>query len=312
MIIFAFSQMFYTTMSCNEGFCRADINSEDYAPFNFFHTSLLYTYSILLGEFDLSLFDTPFTTMLFVLYTFAIVIVVLNFLIAIVGDSFDKSMTKIETHFGRARLMFMVELSAFQSYAEVPFYKGNKKQNYKRYLLCGKWKGCLAYLLIVGGIFTGFAFLVINKEVAGRNGVGVLVLMGILLALLILSPFMWKLGCFRFLLHSPRLHSIRTTIGGFLIIFFRLILGKSIMAERTEKEKKDWGGRLKHIVSAINDKIRDSEAVTSKTIATSEIETAKAIEKVEKRVQALEENVDDMKLILVNVQRLLLDQKKKH
>jgi hypothetical protein len=303
VIIFAFSQMFYTTLSCNEGYCRSDTQGS--APFNQFTSSLLYTYSILLGEFDLELFDTPFTTMLFVLYTFAIVIVVLNFLIAIVGDSFDKSMTKIETHFGRARLMFMVELSAFQSYAEVPFHEGTNKKNYRRLLLCGSWKGCFSYLVVASALFTGFAVLIIDKEIVGRGGVGVLVTMGILLAVLVLSPFLWKFRILAFLSDSKLLQPVRSTLGRLLITFFRLILGKSILAERSEKEKKDWGGRLKHIISAMTEKISESQAITSKTISTSEASTAKDIEKVQQRVVALEENVSDIKNMLANIQSLL-------
>jgi hypothetical protein len=303
VIIFAFSQMFYTTLSCNEGYCRS--GTQGSAPFNQFTSSLLYTYSILLGEFDLELFDTPFTTMLFVLYTFAIVIVVLNFLIAIVGDSFDKSMTKIETHFGRARLMFMVELSAFQSYAEVPFHEGTRKEHYRRLLLCGSWKGCFSYLIVASALFTGFAFLIIDKEIVGRGGVGVLVTMGVLLAVLLMSPFLWKFRILAFLSDSKFLQPVRSTLGRLLITFFRLILGKSILAERSEKEKKDWGGRLKHIISAMTEKISESQAVTSKTISTSEASTAKDIEKVQQRVVALEENVSDIKNMLANIQSLL-------
>lgn len=247
--------------------------------------------------------------MLFVGYTFAIVIVVLNFLIAIVGDSFDKSMTKIETHFGRARLMFMVELSAFQSYASVPFDKGAKKKSYRRLLLCGNWKGCFLYLLVASALLTGFTFLTIDKEIVGRSGVGVLVTMGVLLGILLFSPFLWKLRCFAFLSESKLLQPIRSAIGRLLITFFRLILGKSILSERSDYEKKDWGGRLKHIISAMTEKITESEAVTSATISKSEAATTQAIEKVEQRVLALEENVSDIKSMLANIQALLENKK---
>ena len=304
IIIFAFSQMFYTTLSCKGGFCRAD-EIDDSNPFDYFSSALLYTYSILLGEFDLARFDSPFTTILFVLYTFAVVIVVLNFLIAIVGDSYDKSMTKIETHFGKARLMFMVELSAFLSYAEVPFYKGAQKQSYRRWLLGGNWQGCCTYIIVAGALFTGFAFLLIDRDIINRSGIGVVVTMFILLALVLLSPFFWKFRVFNFCFTSKLLLPVRVVLGRVLVTFFRFILGKSILSQRSAKEKKDWGGRLKHIISAMQEKITESEATTSRNILDSENSTSQAIEQVERRVVRLERNVDEIKSLLTNLNELL-------
>jgi hypothetical protein len=175
VIIFAFSQMFYTTLSCTGGNCRdPTISVEAFgggSPFEQFGSAILYSYSILLGQIDLYIFDTLFTTLLWVLYTFSVVIVVLNFLIAIVGDSYDKSMTKIETHFGRARLMFMVEVSAFLSYVVAPLSVTDEDtKGIRRWLLCGSWKGTLVYFLLANGLFTGFAFLTIEKNILDRSG----------------------------------------------------------------------------------------------------------------------------------------------
>ncbi|CAJ1932869.1 unnamed protein product [Cylindrotheca closterium] len=305
VIIFAFSQMFYTTLSCKEGFCKADFGQSE-SPYNFFSDSLLITYSILLGEFDLEQYNSPFTTILFVLYTFGIVIVVLNFLIAIVGDSFDKSMIKIESHFGRARLMFMVELSAFQSYAKVPFRV--KKQNYRRFLLGGNWKGCISYIILSAGLVSGFVLLIINKDLVTKSSTPVIAMIGVTLGLMILSPFIWKLGLVRFLVHSSLLSPVRRGVGKLLIMFFRVILGKSILSERSEKDQKDWGGRLKHIVGAIDEKIRESEALTLSTIAENDERQNRIIEKMELRMENLEEDVSDMKKMLIKIQKMLEEQ----
>lgn len=304
VIIFAFSQMFYTTLSCEEGFCRAGYGQSE-SPYNHFSDSLLVTYSILLGDFDLSQYDSPFTTLLFVLYTFAIVIVVLNFLIAIVGDSFDKSMIKIESHFGRARLMFMVELSAFQSYAKAPFRV--KKLNYRRFLLGGNWKGCITYLVLSAGMVAGFTMLIVSKDLATKRSTPVLAMIGTTLGLMIVAPLVWKSGVVAFFLHSPILNPIRMTIGHLLILFFRVIMGKSILSERSQKEQKDWGGRLRHIVSAIDEKIRESESLTLATIAENDERQNRVIAKMELRMENLEEDVTDMKKMLIKIQRMLED-----
>lgn len=294
--------MFYTTLSCKEGFCRGDIGQLE-SKYNHFTDSLLITYSILLGDFDLDQYNSPFTTIIFVLYTFAIVIIVLNFLIAIVGDSFDKSMVKIETHFGRARLMFMVELSAFQSIAKVPFRV--KKRNYRRFLIGGNWKGCIIYLLLSAGAVAGFILVAINKDLVTNSSIVVLSMIGTTLALMILSPFIWKMGLVGFLVHSPLMTPVRGLVGQLLILFFRIILGKSILSDRSEKEQKDWGGRMKHIVAAIDEKIRESEALTLNTIAENDEKQNRIIEKMELRMENLEEDVSDMKKMLIKIQSML-------
>lgn len=303
VIILAFSQMFYTTLSCNEGFCPAGDFGQFDSPYNSFGQSLLKTYSILLGEFDLDRFDSPFTSTLFLIFTFAVVVIVLNFLIAIVGDSYDKSMTKIETHFGRARLMFMVELSAFQTIAKVPFRV--KKQNYRRFLLAGNWKGCFIYLILSGCLVGGFLWLIVNKDLLTNSSPTVVLMISSALALMIAAPFIWKSGVISFLVHSPLLNPLRKTIGRCLIYFFRLVLGKSILSERTQKEKKDWGGRMKHIVTAIDEKIRESESMTLNTIAENDEHQNKMIEKIEVRMEYLEEDVADMKKMLIKIHQML-------
>jgi hypothetical protein len=66
----------------------------------------LYVYMMLFGEFDIEVFYTPPSLIImFVVYTFIVVIVMLNVLIAIVGDSYDKSMLHGTRLFGRARFV---------------------------------------------------------------------------------------------------------------------------------------------------------------------------------------------------------------
>lgn len=329
VIIFAFSQMFYTTLSCTGGYCRnPSVNVEVFgsgSPFDEFANAILYSYSILLGQIDLFLFDTVFTTLLWVFYTFSVVIVVLNFLIAIVGDSYDKSMTKIETHFGRARLMFMVEVSAFLSYVVAPLSSTDEMdtKGIRRWLLCGSWKGTLTYFVFAIGLFTGFTFLTIEQDILDRSGEDVFVTLAVVLVLLVLSPFLWKFGCFGFL---SRL-KIFQILGQILTGIFRLFLGKSIRGDRTDKEKKDWGGRIAHLITSMDACIRESEEITNRNITNLETTVNRSIERVEyqmrviqndnldsserssldmeNRVSRLESNVLDIKALVSNIHAMM-------
>ena len=329
VIIFAFSQMFFTTLSCNQGDCRnPNVISEMYglgrgSPFDNFYATLLYSYAILLGQIDLYLFDTPFTTLLWVLYTFSVVIVVLNFLIAIVGDSYDKSMTKIEMHFGRARLMFMVEVSAFLSYVVAPIQGTDEDTGFRRMLLCGSVKGTFIYLLFAGGLFTGFAFLTIEKNILDRSGDAVYIALASLLSVAVASPFIWKFGCAK----ARKRFKLFKYIGKFLTAVFRVFLGKSIRGDRSDKEKKDWGGRIAHLIDSMNEVIRESEEITNSKISNLENVIQKSSTKLDRqmeevkklttprdeeknheldrRVAALEVNILEIKALVSNIHAMM-------
>ena len=78
----------------------------------------LQTYTILLGDFggfDRASFQTIFSVMLVVFFSFGIVIVLLNVLIAIVSDSYEKCLIRSQSLFGRARVMLIAELVSFQN-----------------------------------------------------------------------------------------------------------------------------------------------------------------------------------------------------
>jgi hypothetical protein len=78
----------------------------------------LSVYTVLLG--DLGTFsreDLPgiCPVLLMVLFTFMIVVVLLNMLIALIGESHKKCLTRSEMLFGRARLVRLAELVSFQN-----------------------------------------------------------------------------------------------------------------------------------------------------------------------------------------------------
>lgn len=109
------SQMFYTVLVPPE--CAT---SDPYPGDSVCKTAEYYlkTYTILLGDFgnfEREMFATAFSIILVVVFTFMVVIVLLNVLIAIVSDSYEKCLIRSQSLFGRARVMLIAELVSFQN-----------------------------------------------------------------------------------------------------------------------------------------------------------------------------------------------------
>ena len=92
-------------------------------------------YSILLGDwglFDRDEFNSAFAVTLFVLFSFMVVVILLNVLIAIVSDSYEKCLLRSKNLFGRARVMLLAELVSFQNL----LYASDKKPE-SNLAICG-------------------------------------------------------------------------------------------------------------------------------------------------------------------------------
>jgi hypothetical protein len=73
---------------------------------------------MMLGDFgntERETFSTGFSVFVLVLYSFLVTVILLNVLIAIAGDSYEKCLLNSQKLFGRARVMLVAELVSFQS-----------------------------------------------------------------------------------------------------------------------------------------------------------------------------------------------------
>jgi hypothetical protein len=118
----------------------------------------LYVYTMLFGEFEREDFDTTLSVIMFVVYTFIVVIVMLNVLIAIVGDSYDKSMLDATRLFGRARVLFVAELFAFE-------------RGLQSLMCCGdSWGKCFSASLLI----LALTLFIITIGLYGKGNEGIL------------------------------------------------------------------------------------------------------------------------------------------
>jgi hypothetical protein len=113
--VFCFAQMFYTVLvppACSDA--SHFIQNPSCRQNEYYLT----VYTVLLG--DLGTFSREdlqgvCPVLLMVLFTFMIVVVLLNMLIALIGESHKKCLTRAEMLFGRARLVRLAELVSFQN-----------------------------------------------------------------------------------------------------------------------------------------------------------------------------------------------------
>ena len=112
-LVVSFSQMFFTLMApptCATGeLSGRQCEQSEY---------LLGVYTILLGDFGVFTredFPTAISVFMVVFYSFLVTVVLLNVLIAVASDSYEKCLLKSQKLFGRARVMLIAELASFQS-----------------------------------------------------------------------------------------------------------------------------------------------------------------------------------------------------
>jgi hypothetical protein len=164
-LVVSFAQMFFTLLapsSCASGDPDAtECKEAEY---------LLRVYTILLGDFgdfEREQFTSGFSVFLVVFYSFLVTVVILNVLIAVASDSYEKCLVRSQNLFGRARVMLIAELVSFQNLlmkADNTSYISNEKNFkssiYSRWWSSGPWSRnwsrgsvlffCLSITVIVG------------------------------------------------------------------------------------------------------------------------------------------------------------------
>ncbi|KAG7355959.1 ion transport protein [Nitzschia inconspicua] len=128
-LVISFSQMFFTLLapsSCATGSISSQCSYGEY---------LLQFYIMMLGDFGNSereTFTTPFSVLMLVFYSFLVTVILLNVLIAIAGDSYEKCLLNSQRLFGRARVMLVAELVSFQSLLRKRDYQGEQFDHAKK------------------------------------------------------------------------------------------------------------------------------------------------------------------------------------
>lgn len=127
ILVIAFSQMFFTVLaptSCSkEGTCK----QAEY---------FLSTYALsVFQDFEREKFTTVFSALLVVVYSVLVLLVMMNVLIAVASDSYDKCLVGSENSFGQARVTLIAELVCFQNLLR----RNTQEQHPSAQLFKGRW-----------------------------------------------------------------------------------------------------------------------------------------------------------------------------
>lgn len=139
-LVVCFSQMFFTLLAPASCASSGDTDEMMCKPTEY----LLRVYSILLGDFgnfEREQFLTGFSVFLVVVYSFLVTVVLLNVLIAVASDSYEKCLLRSQHLFGRARVMLIAELVAFQNLLQTTDGRPprTKPGIYSRWKSSGRW-----------------------------------------------------------------------------------------------------------------------------------------------------------------------------
>jgi len=170
------------TFNSNQGeYCTASNQEqsgtrEDFCSENLLN-SYLRMYAVLVGDFEFDDYrTTPFISTLFILFTLIGVIVLLNVLIAIVSDSYEKSLVRSQYLFGRARVSFAAQHAALESFLMQPrnriYLSDFSNWRAANFLLLlgriGRW-AILLSLLVTSIVIDFFLVATLLSSVGGNN-----------------------------------------------------------------------------------------------------------------------------------------------
>jgi len=114
-------------------------------------------WSIVLGNYETSDFPDLYTNIVAIVYTMIVVVVMLNVLIAIVGDSYDNAMSRSDELFWRARLELVAEISVTfrplllteEKWEEFINRRGNRVERMREHIVAAKGSPLKCLLVLV-------------------------------------------------------------------------------------------------------------------------------------------------------------------
>ncbi|CAB9503043.1 Potassium ion channel Yvc1 [Seminavis robusta] len=281
-MILTFSQMFYTVLVpdyCSDPEAR-EMDDPDFRCDQAEYIFRVYT--ILLGDFgafERETFQTRFAFILLIFYSFMVIIVLLNVLIAVASDSYEKCLLRSNMLFGRARVMLIAEIVCFQNLLRKIPNDGSQlvHQKEKPSLSSDRWwwlKSCAQGWSRGSLVFFGLSSMVVVfwafGEMAGyfsgdqRYGNVAVSMASVLVNVFVFAAMMAFLSQGAQTISSRRSQmDIGDTAaerkGGFLVRVQSMILrvmGSSqdswTRKKQDDKKEHEWRGRVHHLQSRID------------------------------------------------------------
>ncbi|KAL7568639.1 hypothetical protein ACA910_022737 [Epithemia clementina (nom. ined.)] len=303
--VIMFGDMFFIAVSTKEDgqYClnlEKDAETEtadDFCTSAF--DSYLRVYSLLLGDFSLdAMTETAATTVLFIIFTVFGVIIMLNVLIAIISDSYEKATLSGGLLFGRARVLYVAQNEALERFLQPRRREGSIFANVPivgESCLRSKARQaprCVVLLAIVVAAIQALLFLIGLLVIYAINDLWISFATTLCMVLL-LSCALWVVGTFvldgvlRDLLpqRAKRVYDAIGGINNWIVsrisnFLFGLDKEKIISMGSNGILEDDWNGRVKYL-----------ESVLERMIAETRVELKSEIMEMRTEVHEIHEHV---------------------
>lgn len=343
LTILAFGDMLYVILSsdydtCPQSFDSSgaiisnddDENENPYCESRWL--SYLGVYRVIIGDMEYSDYSSsPLTIVLFVLLTFVGIIILLNILIAIVDESYEKSKMKAAALFGRARLALVAKIIALEGMLlpydpKIHVHKHRWKRVYDRSAHYFMWIMSLALFGCAWWIFYEISVDIIDALIkrgisdSGSTAVAVVSLLPLYIITAVLLSF-------AFTGWGSHRRSWRHWVSWFQDNKFLKYLCQvpvtfitlSILGTRRKKRKKkddedEWAGRLDHIDGVVRSAVAESDERTKQVVALMQLRMEQIeadrrteVDKLQKEIERKEKKHDaDLKAMEARIVGSLL------
>jgi hypothetical protein len=261
------------------------------------HNSYLRVFTLLLGNFDLNDYrESEGMTILFVMFTLLGVVILLNVLIAVIGDTYHEATIASRRRFGRTRIIFVAQHEALERFLRPGLDASERTNawNSTRGLLytanhVGRW---FVLISLIATAMNAEVYLVLRAVSLIGKGKQYLVGISISILAVVLTIALWIIVCFSLenLIrnYAPnRVVQVFDLIDTFTIrhiggIGVRLFgLKNHVDIGETDEE---WAGRLLHMEQMFDRTMTNAEKMFERTVSDAKEELNGELLAFEKRI----------------------------
>lgn len=288
-MILCFSQVFYTMLIPSD--CVQNSSIKECKPAEYY----LITYSVLLGELDEDLIvgieDKVLALVLFFGFSFMMAIVMLNILIAVISESYEKSMLRSTKLFGRARVYQLAEILALQDLFRV---KSNNR-------LCNQcfaskyfqWtEGGFVFFVITTCLYIMWIIIDVSATTPNLRHISLIVL---LLNFIVFGIFLF------FLAASAQEIESKVNIGGKFVQSIQKgiqwLMIRVLSRSHNTLLDEQWDGRLIYIkkeIAASTKEIKKSLETIQQKTKQNEKQTIELRKRIEQQMKLFEQQMQKM------------------
>lgn len=279
--------------------------ADDFCSYELYN-SYLRVYALLLGDFELDDFrESSGMTILFVMFTALGVVILLNVLIAVVSDSYERATISSRLLFGRARVTFVAQNQALESFLRPgtdPTDALKAWNNSSKLIgVASRFARWLVLVTLIGTAFDAEVYLVLRAVVLIRDKTRILTATIVTILAVILTIALWVIVGFSIedliRKYAPEpVVRVFNAVDGCTEFYDRLIGTRLFGLEDTidgeTETEEEWTGRLLYLEKVFERTIAASETHFNKSMAQVKDQLTAEIVALEKRLYQHQKETD--------------------